>query len=179
MQVNSESDRHDVVSVVIEEIPEAERNAVASVVIKDTPEVERRGILTVTCEEVSPEQLVSSQGINAMKLSEFVEQTLTQILEGVEAAQKRAPDLGGSVNPIPSIAPPGQQATESTRQRIHTVSFDVALTTTDVSGKGGGIGVAVGVFGVGGKAQASESSTSASRVQFEVPIALPREPETQ
>ena len=114
-----------------------------------------------------------------MKLSEFVEETLSQILEGVAAAQKSANELGGRVNPTPQVRPAAAQTAVGSMQRIHEVSFDVALTTTEESGKGGGVGVSVGVFGVGGKATASESSTSASRVQFEVPIAFPSEPKTQ
>lgn len=115
-----------------------------------------------------------------MKLSEFVRDTLVQIIEGACDAQGRAEELGGGVNPHPvQSRPAGDQIAHYTYNpgtdsysRIQQVRFDVALTATEESKAAGSVAVAV----LGGRLESSGSASSASRIQFEVPIALPVPP---
>jgi hypothetical protein len=117
-----------------------------------------------------------------MKLDEFVSQTLIQIIEGVANAQQAVEKSGGSVSPAPFQQQPTPDEyglfeynkSANSYRKIQQIKFDVALTTTEDSGKAGGAGVSVGVLTIGGKATSTESSTSAGRIQFEVDIALPR-----
>ena len=94
-----------------------------------------------------------------MKLSEFVEETLSQITEGVLSAQARTEEHGATVNP----RRPGRG------RMIQKIEFDVALTTVESDEKSGGIQV----FGIGGKMEKAGSSSSVSRVSFYVSVELP------
>ena len=122
-----------------------------------------------------------------MKLSESVSQTLVQIIEGVTHAQGAIGESAGAVNPKPvKSRPPGPEIDDYTYyksagsyRKIQPVRFDVALTTTEESGKAGGGGVSVGVLSIGGKVTGVETNTSAGRIQFEVDIALPRQGEEE
>jgi hypothetical protein len=110
-----------------------------------------------------------------MNLSEFVTATLTQVIEGTKNAQQLTKELGGSVNPkIETAKQHGKVEYTPGLERVTFVSFDVALTAVEESEKSGGIGVVAGSIGLGGRKGSSESETSVSRVQFEVPITLPR-----
>jgi hypothetical protein len=113
-----------------------------------------------------------------MKLSEFVSNTLVQIVEGVQSAQEATGSIGGVVNPSPvEKMPPGDKIdgfaydeVKGTYLKIQQVRFDVAVTATEEAGAG----AIVGVLGIGGKLQSSDTAQSAGRIQFEVDIALPR-----
>ena len=104
-----------------------------------------------------------------MDLKEFVQKTLTQIAEGVVAAQECAPK-GAGVNPRIQGSPQSDENLTSSGTRLQEVEFDVALTTTDSSSLGVGILIAV----IGGGGSAEESATSVSRIKFSVPIELPK-----
>jgi hypothetical protein len=112
-----------------------------------------------------------------MNLSEFVAATLKQIAEGVQAAQGAVNAAGGTVNP-PSSTPTFDsgdiQLAISSGQRLTSVSFDVALTVVEESDSKAGIGIATGIVGLGGSKVSKASETSVSRVQFNVPVLLPR-----
>lgn len=105
-----------------------------------------------------------------MKLSKFVEETLTQIVDGVADAIEKAEERGAMVNPQPTSI---SGVSTHRGQPIRTVSFDVALSISEESGGQAGVGVFAGAFGLGGRSEASRSESSLSRVQFEVPVALP------
>ena len=112
-----------------------------------------------------------------MELKEFVRSTLVQIVDGVNDAREEIEKKGGSVNPVggsfdqPSLA--GRQwsfadgATE-------IVNFDVALTQEDAKESKGGIGVFLGGVGLGAQGKSDSSSSSLSRIQFQVPLLLPK-----
>lgn len=101
-----------------------------------------------------------------MQLDEFVKTTLMQVIKGVSDAQKEAEVMGAIVNPRPN---------EGSGERRETdISFDVALTVTDITADefGGKLSV-VPIINLGGKATESESRQEISRVQFNVSMALP------
>ena len=109
-----------------------------------------------------------------MKLSEFVQEVLTEIVAGIRAAQS-AP--GGAY-----VVPAGDGGHEyakhprmssSSRLKSTIVDFDIALTVED-SAKGGG-GGALKVFGIGANLQGEVATkdTTVSRIQFAVPLLLP------
>lgn len=116
-----------------------------------------------------------------MKLRDFVETSLTEIMHGIMAAQRNE-EVGAQ---IAKGAIGGMKFPESSgvyyeaRLLATTVKFDVAVTVDqNVGGKADAsfdIGVARG--GLGGGAETSESSTS--RLQFAVPLILPRAEHTR
>lgn len=112
-----------------------------------------------------------------MDLSEFVKQTLLQILDGVHAAQQEAPSKGAEVNPHLSASGEFMSRAgilHTGRDAAHLVQFDVALTVNEGTGTKGGIGVFAGAINLGSAGESKTESSSVSRIQFSVPIKLPR-----
>ena len=111
-----------------------------------------------------------------MNLKEFVEQTLSQIVEGTNAAQVTVLQAGAEVNPHLGTGPEHLVKlgmVYSAGIPVQFVEFDVALTVIEGSDSKAGIGIFSGAvnLGVGGKSM-TESST-VSRVKFSVPLKLP------
>jgi hypothetical protein len=104
-----------------------------------------------------------------MNLSEFVESTLLEIMDGVSRAQDQWHACGrkGHVNPHWG----GYEQGEKT---LREVAFDVAVTVEDGTAKEakGGLRV-VSIIEAGGSAKAESKSSSVSRVSFSVPISPP------
>jgi hypothetical protein len=115
-----------------------------------------------------------------MELKDFVSQVLTQIVEGVKAAQEGEDERNGVVNPLIStgvseIHKQGHLLSIH-GQVVQVVKFDVAVTVEEGTGTKGGIGVFAGAIGLGSQGESKASQSSVSRIQFEVPISLPFKP---
>jgi hypothetical protein len=115
-----------------------------------------------------------------MELKDFVSQTLTQIIDGVSDAQAAALQAGAQVNPYVNAAgsdlvSQGMLYTEGNAAQV--VKFDVALTVSEGTGTKGGIGVFAGAVNLGSAGQSQSENSSVSRVQFSVPVILPRSSE--
>jgi hypothetical protein len=119
-----------------------------------------------------------------MKLNEFVETSLIQIVEGVKKAQEatKEPNKSGSeannINPdlmySADSAPKGKYYATVDRNLIHFVDFDVAVTAdTSTEAKGGG-GLRVAGIGFGAGIQEASQNSIVSRIKFQVPIKLPK-----
>ena len=113
-----------------------------------------------------------------MDLQEFITETLTQIINGVVAAQEIAAKHGAEVNPFlaggPSInSAHGFISTKRSGINAQVVSFDVALTVKEGTGTKGGIGIFAGAVNVGSSGQSSEENSSVSHVKFTIPLVLP------
>lgn len=120
-----------------------------------------------------------------MELSEFVKQSLTQIVSGVKASQEEISNQGGYVNPAVFASFPGNASTThfgsvGDGQNVLLVDFDVAVTVTDTieGGVGGKLSVA-SFFKVEAGGKGSTASEATSRIQFKVPLALPVDPITK
>ena len=109
-----------------------------------------------------------------MKLSEFVEEVLSEIVAGIRAAQAGANGAfivpGGDGGHDYASHP---RLSTSARLKSTIVDFDIALTVEE-SSMGSGSG-GVKVFGIGAnlKGELSSKDTTVSRVQFAVPLLLP------
>jgi hypothetical protein len=110
-----------------------------------------------------------------MELKDFVKETLTAIVQGVAEAQQG--DYGGNISPAPSnehVAAKGERAfVSSWGLSAHPVRFDVALTVTEGGKREGGGKVSVLAVSVGASGSSANEKQSVSRVQFEVPLAVP------
>jgi hypothetical protein len=119
-----------------------------------------------------------------MDIAEFVEATLCQIIDGVSRAQKATRLAGKHVSEADIINPPvmysgdsapkGKYYATQARNLVHFVQFDVAVTTEATDAVSGGGKIRVLGIGAGAEGSMSSKETVASRVKFEVPIALPR-----
>jgi len=106
-----------------------------------------------------------------MNIQEFIAESLTQIVEGVKQAQARTEASGAVINPMYRIfhSTEAAIASDETGGDVRAVRFDVAVTVEE--GKGGKAGLKVwGLSAEGGK---EARTSSASRVQFNVLVALP------
>jgi hypothetical protein len=118
-----------------------------------------------------------------MELKDFVEQALTQITEGVVAAQGNLEPFGAKVNPKMSHMFSGEKkhaavgwAQGEGSNPILMVSFDVAVTTTEGTKTQGGIGVVTGILSLGSTGATDKGNSAATRIAFEVPLLLPAHP---
>jgi len=115
-----------------------------------------------------------------MQLKDFVEQTLTQIVEGVEAAQRKLEASTAQVNPASRgrriVHGNGTRTEGPKRFPVKEVEFDVAVTTQAAQGEKIAAGVFVAALGLGARSDATSGSSQVSRVKFSVPLSLPRQP---
>ncbi len=117
-----------------------------------------------------------------MELSEFVEKSLNQIIDGVINAQKYAQEKGASVNPFGldwKQEVRGQNLIVNTRidQEFELIpqmiDFDVAVTVTEGGETKAGIGVFAGAIGIGTQAKIDDTNTKVSRIKFTIPVTFP------
>src|SRR5690554_1502948 len=109
-----------------------------------------------------------------MELDEFVHTTLRQIMEGVQAAQRTAVDLGATVNPRHGAGTFGTFHAKSGTY-VQNVEFDVALTVDEGRESGAALRVGVAWIGAGVESGSDRRSSTANRVRFTVPLLLPRQ----
>lgn len=115
-----------------------------------------------------------------MDLKDFIAQTLSQIIEGVQMAQLQTKGLGAEINPTfrmsasSEIMKQGAGFDTSSAKHAQLVKIDVALTVTEGTGTKAGIGVLGGVISLGASGQSSAENSSVSRVTFQVPVVLPQ-----
>ena len=119
-----------------------------------------------------------------MTLKEFIGETLSQIVLGIDDAKKKLEPSGRSHWAGPPISTvgkggpihdtdvavwlPGGEATN----KANLVRFDVAVHAAEA--KEGGGGVKVAVAHLGGKLSAEQSSVS--RIQFDIPLIIAEHP---
>jgi hypothetical protein len=118
-----------------------------------------------------------------MRLSQFVAQTIIEIIDGVTAAQAYGKEKDAEVNPA-------HVNWSDTKKAFHTVpgaigkdqaplltliDFDVLLTTATDDKAQGGIGVFAASLGIGVKGEAEERAETASRVKFQILAKLPQQ----
>ena len=104
-----------------------------------------------------------------MKLSEFVSDTLVEIMEGVVAAQEQwtAGGKKGHINPVWGGYAEGHK-------NIQNVTFDVAVTVSESSKGEAKAGIKVLAVGeLGGTKALEQQSSNVSRISFIIPIAPP------
>jgi hypothetical protein len=106
-----------------------------------------------------------------MNLDEFIELTLSQIINGVEKASARAkgkiaPKIGEGEDD-PKIL-----RTDATHgaHGVFLVEFDVALIASDKSERSGSAGVRIYVVTAKGERNKMTESSSVHRIKFSVPI---------
>lgn len=114
-----------------------------------------------------------------MQLDEFVHQTLTQICQGIAAAQKDCAPLGAYINP--SVVEktttgnfvPSTPSRYSSSRYVQVVNIEASLTDSTSDSHGGSAGLSVS-FAKGGYAGGhSDEVSSVNRVSFAVPVVFP------
>jgi hypothetical protein len=105
-----------------------------------------------------------------MKLEKFITETINQIISGISKTHEQAKKHGATINPRLASS---EGSRIVPRSPIHTVEFDVAVTTKEGKGTKGGFGVFVGPIGAGSQGKSESSNSSVSRIKFSIPVVFP------
>ena len=110
-----------------------------------------------------------------MKLSDFVSQTLTELIDGVKKAQRYGREQGAEINAniASGIVREQKRLPSQTGGVIEFIEFDIAVTSSEGEQTQGGVGVFVGPIGLGAKGKSESQNSSVNRIKFSVPIAFP------
>lgn len=118
-----------------------------------------------------------------MDLKEFIKESIVQIAQGIEEANKELEESPAMVNPIHVVAnSDSAQAYARTRKASHDnpgtrivekVDFDVAVVAE--TGEGGEIGAKLSIasIGIGAKGETTSMNKSESRIKFSIPMVYP------
>jgi len=108
-----------------------------------------------------------------MDLKDFIQSAVSQIVEGMVAAQAAAAAHGATLNPAVDLVGkgnPSAAAQTAGGARLSNIAFDVAVTAVESAGAEGGTKLRVAGAGSGPHAKDDQ----VTRVQFSLPIALPQ-----
>jgi hypothetical protein len=112
-----------------------------------------------------------------MELKEFVQETLQQLIDGVESVTEFAREKGAVVNPctLEFVSDSGQSDMwcELTGRISSKVSFDVAVTASEATEAGAKAGVFLAPFKLGAEGKRDWSSQNVSRISFALQVLLP------
>ncbi|WKT60065.1 hypothetical protein Q2E61_14300 [Microbulbifer thermotolerans] len=113
-----------------------------------------------------------------MELKDFVKETLSQIAEGIEAAQESVRECGGFVNPAHRVDPKGSNDSHfgvlNNGQNIFLVDFDVSVTVVEDKGNEASAKLQVAsLLKIGSGVETSSSNKATNKISFKVPIGLP------
>lgn len=119
-----------------------------------------------------------------MQLDDFVATTLQQIVAGVQTAQASSTASGARINPqveVPTMRAPGSQKATGlvdweTGTLIQEITFDVAITASKSGESGAGLKIAIPLVSAGLEGASSRQDSAISRIQFTIPVVLPRTP---
>jgi hypothetical protein len=106
-----------------------------------------------------------------MELKLFIENVLTQLVEGVVETQKKVTSLGAVVNPQ-SFDKDSAKIGDKSRP-VEIVEFEVGLTSSGSEETSAGVSVLLSVIGVGAKSAKEAHNEAVTRIKFSIPIALP------
>jgi len=116
-------------------------------------------------------------------LKEFVEQTLTQIAEGVNAFEEAHKDVKTTARPHMDTKGDLAGKSSSAAGLIYLgardgyaslINFDVLVTEEDAESAKAGAGIKVMFARAGGDLEANKGNTAANRIQFTLPLKLDR-----
>ena len=112
-----------------------------------------------------------------MDLKEFTTQTLVQIAEGANEANRQLEHIGGFV-PNAGILN-CKKYMESGVENVVDVEFDVAITAMESEGRGGGAGIkVVSALHLGGNMESKVENQTVSRVKYTLPLVLKKNEES-
>jgi len=111
-----------------------------------------------------------------VELKQFITETLVQISDGIQEAQKQLKERGSEaiVNTNMTETDVGHLVTGGRRRPVEHVEFDVAILANEGTETKAGVGITVASLlklDAGGKS--SQTSGRESRIKFKVPISYP------
>ncbi|EGQ9330243.1 hypothetical protein [Vibrio vulnificus] len=108
-----------------------------------------------------------------MKLDQYVEETIKQIIDGVNSASEYANRNGALVNPKAVGGATARLFVKgATSVPVHEIDFDVAVSVSE-SNNNAAPEITVGSITQSSTGASSDSQSSISRIKFTIPVALP------
>jgi len=111
-----------------------------------------------------------------MELNDFVTETLVQIAEGIEQAQKnlREKNSEAIINTNMTETNSGQLVTGGKRNSVEMVEFDVAILANQGTATKAGVGLTVAsLIKLDAGGQSNQSTGTESRIKFKIPMSYP------
>ena len=108
-----------------------------------------------------------------MDIKDFVENTLLQIVQGVNSANEKLKDTGAIVsskNVIPLRE--GTTYNTSTGDLVNLIEFNIAVTVNEKDTANGGMGIKIAGINIGGGLQSELANQSISKIKFSIPLTL-------
>lgn len=110
-----------------------------------------------------------------MELKEFVSETLVQISDGIDDAQRRLRESGSEakVNPYMTKDGTGKLVTGGKRKNVEIVDFDVAILVNEGTETNARVGLSVAsLLNLGAGGRSEQSSGTESRIRFSIPASF-------
>jgi hypothetical protein len=111
-----------------------------------------------------------------MDLKDFVSETLVQIADGIEQAQKQLAEKKSQaiINTNTTSDGSGRLVTGGVRKPVEIVEFDVAILANEGTETKAGFGLAVvSLLNIEAGGKSNKSNGSESRIKFKVPMVFP------
>lgn len=115
-----------------------------------------------------------------MELDEFINNTLTDIVSGIQKANQKLESSGSYVcssHLSQNLGEGARRISKDKNGNLHVISeinFDVAVTASNSSKDEAGGGIKVfSVVKLGGSISNDTANNEVSRIQFSIPLALP------
>ncbi len=111
-----------------------------------------------------------------MELKQFVTETLVQISEGIQDAQKQLKERGSEaiINTNMTKTDAEHLVTGGRRRPVEYVEFDVAILANEGTETKAGIGLTVAsLFNLDAGGKSNQTAGRESRIKFKVPMSYP------
>jgi len=117
-----------------------------------------------------------------MDIEDFIDATLTKIIDGVQSAQRNFPSTNGATDAIicPAWIPDGGPDAGVTNhvRKIHDIEFDLAVTVENGASfqTAGKASIRVGAIfegELGSSLDSNGASTIVNRIKFKIPVRYP------
>lgn len=108
-----------------------------------------------------------------MDIKDFVENTLLQIVQGVNSANEKLKDTGAIIS-SKNVRPlrEGTTYNSSTSDLVNLIEFDIAVTVNEKDTANGGMGIKIAGISIGGGLQNETANQSISKIKFSIPLTL-------
>ena len=115
-----------------------------------------------------------------MELKEFIETSLSEIVEGVQSAQEKTKGTGAVIAPRKKISRQHGPMAETVvvylgdgHSVLSTVEFDVMVRESESGSAKSGLAVFFGALGGGASTEETQQTSNVNRIRVKVPLVLP------
>jgi len=106
-----------------------------------------------------------------MDIKDFIENTLVQIVQGVNNANEKLKDTGSIIS-SKNVRPlrDGTTYNTETGDLVNLIEFDIAVTVNERDTANGGMGIKIAGINIGGNLQNENANQSINKIKFSIPL---------